>query len=132
MLLFSSLLSFGQCINVNDALRHKNKSTVISTSFTHDKRRILIKVPKDNIERSLDVGFFFKVLHNNTERALDVCLFFKVLKDNTEGFLEVGFFFKVLNKCWRKPKRQSRMDNLEKLSALCTQYTGIKKSSSKI
>jgi hypothetical protein len=24
------------------------------------------------------------------------------------------------------------MDNLEKLSALCTQYTGIKKSSSKI
>ena len=91
-------------------------STVISTLFTHDnKRRILIKVPKDNIERSLDV-----------------CLFFKVLKDNTEGYLDVGFFFKVLNKCWGKPKRQSRMDNPEKLAALGTQDTGKKKSSSKI
>ena len=74
-------------------------STVISTLFTHDnKRRILIKVPKDNIERSLDVGFFFK----------------------------------VLNKCWGKPKRQSRMDNPEKLAALGTQDTGKKKSSSNI
>ena len=59
-------------------------------------------------------------------------IFSKFLKITLKGILDVGFFFKVLNKCWGKPKRQSRMDNPEKLAALGTQDTGKKKFSSNI